>query len=431
MAERAGIRPIALMGYAIILLTFGVFGGWAAVARLDSAVVAMGTISLEGNRKVIQHLEGGIVDEILVREAEHVEAGDVVLRLNSVEARSNLEVLRNRLLLARILEARLLAERSVAAEIDFSGVQSSVEGSSLLQSALSDQQMQFQDRRSILKSQTDIFESRVEQTSEQIEGLELQRSALERRFRNYQDMITRMEEGLKKGLIQANLLSQRQDEFIRIEADLGRVISEIAQAKNLISETKLQALQATQQYRERANTELDEARTQITELDERVKVAQDVLERTAILAPVSGAIQNLKVHTLGSVVRPGDVLMELVPQDEQLVIDARVTPLDVDNVAPGMKTEVRFTAFKARLTPIVLGEVKSVSSDVITPDNPSEMPYYLARVHVKDEDIEPTIRQRLTPGMPADVVVTSGERTVINYLTSPLMDAVRKSLLEE
>lgn len=431
MAEKPSPKPVALMGYFIIFLTFGVFGGWAAVAKLDSAVVAPGTISLEGNRKVIQHLEGGIVEEILVKEADRVTEGQVLLRLRSVEARSNVEVLKTRMNILRVIEARLLAERSLADSIDFPADLATRADDATIAAAIADQEKLFADRRSIVKSQTDILANRVAQVKVQIEGLELQKSALERRIRNFTTMIERMRDGVGRGLIEANLLSQREDELIQIEANLGQIISEIAQARNVIGEAELQALQVRQEYQERANTDLEQIRGEISELRERIKVAEDILARTEIRAPGSGSIQNLKVHTIGSVVRPGEVLMELVPQNEQLVINARVSPLDIDNVAPGLSTEVRFTAFKTRLTPIMLGSVESVSSDVITPDNPNMPPYYLARIAVDETEIPEEIRGRLTPGMPADVIITTGERTVAHYIVSPLMDAVRKSLIEE
>ena len=423
-------KPVALMGYVLLFITFGVFGGWAAVAKLDSAVVAPGTISLEGNRRVVQHFEGGIVDEILVQEAISVNEGDVLLRLNSIEARSNLEVFSTRLDVAHMVEARLLAERALAEEVKFPTEKLSDNGQ-VISAVLADQQDLFNDRRLILKSQQDILSARVEQINVQIEGLELQKSAFQRRIENYTEMLVRMRDGESKGLIQGNQLSQREDELIEIEANLGQVISDIAQARASIGETELQALQLKQEYRERASTELEQIRAEINELSERRKVAADVLDRTEIRAPGSGTIQNLKVHTVGSVVRPGDVLMELVPEDEELIINARVSPIDVDNVAPGLATEVRFTAFKTKLIPIMLGTVETVSGDVITPDNANEAPYYLARVTVNEDDIPEEVKDRLTAGMPADVVITTGERTVINFIASPLMDAVRKSMIEE
>lgn len=430
MIKKPSTRPVALMGYAIIFVMFGVFGSWAAVAKLDSAVFAPGTISLEGNRKVVQHLEGGIVAEILVQEADTVSEGDILLRLSDVEARSNLDVITTRLDVAKVTEARLLSERELADTIVLPNDLRKAD-SATIQSSFKDQVDLFQDRRSILKSRTDILTVRVEQTNTQIEGLELQKSALERRLVNFNEMIERMRSGQEKGLIQTNILSQREDDLIQIEASLGRVISEIAQAKNSINETHFEKLQVEQEYKERANSELEKVRAEIAELEQRAKIVEDVLTRTDIRAPGSGTIQDLKVHTVGSVIQAGQVLMELVPEDEELLINARVSPRDIDNVAPGLQTEVRFTAFKTKLTPIMLGQVQSVSNDVITPENPQEMPYYLARIEVIEEDIPEEISGRLTPGMPADVIITTGERTVANYIVSPLMDAVRKSMIEE
>ncbi|GAA6178489.1 HlyD family type I secretion periplasmic adaptor subunit [Sulfitobacter pacificus] len=423
-------KPVALMGYILIFITFGVFGSWAAVAKLDSAVVAPATISLEGNRRVVQHFEGGIVEEILVTEAGNVAQGDVLLRLSSIEARSNLEVFSTRLDVARLAEARLLAERALQDEVVFPEDVLS-RNSKSVSAALADQQDLFGDRRLILKSQEDILLARVEQINVQIQGLEIQKGAFERRIANYTEMLVRMRDGESKGLIQGNQLSQREDELIEIEANLGQVISDIAQARASIGETELQALQLKQEYRERASNELEQVRAEISELMERRKVADDVLDRTEIRAPGSGTIQNLKVHTVGSVIRPGEVLMELVPEDEELIINARVSPIDVDNVAVGLMTEVRFTAFKTKLIPIMLGTVDTVSGDVITPDNANEPPYYLARITVDENDIPAEIKDRLSAGMPADVVITTGERTVINFIASPLMDAVRKSMIEE
>lgn len=431
MAKKPNPRPIALLGYSIVFVTFGVFGGWAAVAKLDSAVVASGTISLEGNRKVIQHFEGGIVAEILVKEADLVSEGDVLVRLSDVESRSNVEVVENRLQVLRVIEARLQAERYLK-EV-FEPPQSAT-GNSHTESildTLADQQEIFTDRRSILQSGVDILSSRIDQLELQIEGLELQRSALERRIDNFAVMVDRMIEGVEKGLLEKNTLAQRQDELIQIEANLGQVISEIGQTRNVVGETEYQKLQVTQEYRERANAELEDIRRQIAELDERAKVASDVLSRTEIRSPGSGTIQNLQVHTLGSVIAPGEVLMELVPEDEELVVNARVAPIDIDNVRPGLETEVRFTAFKSKLTPIVLGSVQNVSKDVISPDNPNDLPFYLARVDVDEDQIPVEVRDRLTAGMPVDVIITTGERSVLNYIASPLMDAVRKSLIEE
>ncbi len=430
MAAFRSTRPIILAGFTIIFLTFGVFGGWATVARLDSAVVAPGVVSLEGNRKVIQHLEGGIVDEILVDEADRVEAGDVLLRLRSIEAGSNLDMISTRLAVARITEARLLAERDMSETFEPpQGIDPEANGT--VAHALDDQIDMFEDRRSLLQSRIDILNARMTQTEGQIEGLDQQRAALEKRLANYGDMLERMRDGGDRGLVQKNTISQREDELIQIEADLGSVLSQIAQAKGEIGGTELEILQGRQEYRQRASDELEELRSEISELSERNKVAGDVLERTNIRAPGPGTIQNLQVHTVGSVVRPGEDLMELVPENENLVINARVPPVDIDNVSPGLTTEIRFPAIQGRLTPIMLGEVDSVSNDVITPESPNEEPYFLARIDVSDVDLPAQVREDIAAGMPVEAVIVTGERRVVDYLASPLMDAVRKSMIEE
>lgn len=424
-------RPFAVMGYMIIFLTFGVLGSWAAVAKLDSAVVAPGTIALQGNRKVVEHLEGGIVQEIAVTEAARVDQGDVLIRLSDIQARSNLTVIQTRLDMAKIIEARLLAERGFKDRLEVPDTLLEHENTPAVKEVLADQQDIFTERRSIMQSRIDILNSRIEQTLEQIKGLEIRRDALERRITNYGAMVTRMRSGEEQGLIQTNILSEREDELIQIESSFGESISEIARARNTIIQTEFEILQVKQEYRQRASDELDDIRPEIAELEQRKNIAQDILERTLIRAPGSGTVQNLKVHTVGSVIQPGNVLMELVPEDENLIINARVAPQDIDNVQAGLETEVRFTAFKSRMTPIMLGSVESVSEDVITPDNPQEPPYYLARITVADTDIPEEIRGRLTAGMPADVIIKMGERTVVNFLVSPLMDAVRKSMIEE
>ncbi len=264
--------------------------------------------------------------------------------------------------------------------------------------ALADQRDLFADRRSVMQSQIDILHARGRQTREQVQGLETQKAALEKRLKNYTEMLDRMRQGGDSGLVQKNVLSQREDELIQIEADLGGIVSEIAQAENVISGTEFEALQVEQEYRERANTELEDIRSELSELQEREKVARDVLSRTEIRAPGPGTIQNLKVHTLGEVVRPGEDLMELVPENERLVINARVNPIDIDSVAPGMTTEIRFSAIKSRLTPIMIGEVASVSSDVISPENPNEAPYYLARINVSDVDVPEIVAEKISAG---------------------------------
>lgn len=201
MSKKPSTRPVAIAGYTILFLTFGVLGGWASMAKLDSAVYATGTVSLEGNRKVVEHLEGGIVAEILVREADVVKRGDVLLRLSDVEARSNLNAISMRINVARVIEARLLAERALSETLKLPDDLQEADTSAEVKSAIADQQESFRERRSILKSRVDILNAQMDQTRSQIGGLELQRSALERRLKNYQTLMDRIRDGEERGLI--------------------------------------------------------------------------------------------------------------------------------------------------------------------------------------------------------------------------------------
>ncbi|MCZ4271946.1 HlyD family type I secretion periplasmic adaptor subunit [Maritalea porphyrae] len=427
---RTSPRAFVLIGYVVILLTFGALGGWAAFAKIDSAVIASGTIAVESNRKAIQHLEGGIVEEILVKEAERVVEGQVLVRLNSVQARSTLEVLQNRLRIALASEARLQAERHLKSEIDFSSIADSMDDPHV-SASVNDQVDIFNDRFSILNSQIKILNGRIEQLHKEIDGLNIQKEAFVERVDILSKQLERLRDGVAKEIVPENILAAREEEFVSVKANVGKIETELAKVGKSIGETELQIIQTEQQYKERANAEFKEVNSQIQELQENLKVAVEVVDRLEIRAPVSGSVQNIKVHTAGGVVRSGEKMMEIVPVNDQLVINARVSPIDIDNVSPGLRTEVRFVAFQSRFMPIVLGTVESVSRDVIVPEDGSTQPYFLARIDVVEDMVPIEVQGRLRAGMPADVIITTGERTVIDYLVAPMADAIAKSMREE
>lgn len=430
MAQKSSPRFYVWAGYLVVLITFGGVGGWAATAKIDSAVIAPGVVALEGNRKVVQHLNGGIVKEIRVKEADTVKEGDVLMLLESIEVRSNLNLLSQRMGVARATEARLMAEHNTLEEINFPS-DLLVSDSSSVRNALRVQKDIFQDRRSILTSQTEILEYRLEQLEQQVIGLELQKDALERRVALRSSLMDRLKTGEERGVIVTNSLVEREDILIETEANLGEVISQISQVRGAMGEARLNLLKLEQEYRERANLELRDVHEEQVELQERLLIAEDTLERTEIRASASGSVQNLEVTTEGSVIRPGEVLMEIVPTNDNLLIEAQVPTTDVDNVLPGLETEVRLSAFKTKLMPIILGTVQSISNDVITPEDGRTPPYYLARIQVPEESMPEEIRGRLTAGMPGDAVIVTGERSVLNYLVSPLTEAITRSMREE
>lgn len=423
-------RPFIVAGYLIILIAFVGLGGWATTAKIDSAVVAQGNIVLEGNRKAIQHLEGGIVAEILVEEADLVQKNDVLILLSDVKSRSNVEVFSRRIKISRAIEARLIAEIALADTVQLSDALNN-DSSPEIQSTIADQLKLFDSRRKVFTFRKDILNNRIEQLKGQIKGLKIQENAFSRRHKIQFDRMERLREGVKSGVIKKNRVAEVQDGVIEIEADLGRIITEIAKTKNTMGETTLQILQATQEYKTRASTEIKDVKGEINEFTERLKVAEDVLRRTAIVSPVTGSVQNLKVHTSGGVIRPGDVLMEIVPRNEKFIVNAQISPLDIDNIKVGLLTEVRFSSFNSRNAPTLFGTIETISNDIIAPTQQGQQPYFLARIDVSKSDIPDEIRDKLTPGMPADILISTGERTVTSYLISPLEDAIRKSFREE
>lgn len=427
---RSNPKPFAVAGYTVILLTFGVVGGWAATARLDSGVIAPGTIDVASNRKEIQHLEGGIIEEILVSEGQSVKAGDILMRLNDVQARSNLRVYTIRLHIAQAMEARLLAERRMEETFQLPA-KLERDATPEVKAAIADQQEIFQDRISILKSQNDILQTRIEQLHKEYEGLEVQKEAYQRRVEILQERLDRLRPGLENGVVQANVFSTYEEEYVEVKANVARMDTEKAKVEKTIGETEYQIIQTQQEFKERANSEYKEVSGQIKELIEHIKVAENVLARTQIRSPVDGFAQNLRFHTTGGVIRPGDVVVEIVPVEDRMVINAHVAPIDIDSVHPGLVAEVKFSAFASRFMPIVTGEVDSVSKGTIVPSDQRQPPYYLARINVSKGMVPDEIEERLTAGMPADVIISTGERTVMDYLISPLTDAIRKSMREE
>jgi HlyD family secretion protein len=231
-------------------------------------------------------------------------------------------------------------------------------------------------------------------------------------------------------VVQTNLLSEKESDFIEIQANLAMVATQRAKADTAISEAELQIIQVKQEYSERADAELKDVRQQLIEIHEQLLVATNILNRTEVRASVAGSVQNLRIHTAGGVISPGTVLMEIVPQGDDLIINAQINPVDIDNVHTEQHTEIRFPSFSGHWTPVLMGKVETVSGDVITPENPNQPPYFLARITVPDHDVPDDIRSRVTAGMPAEVIMATGERTLLDYLISPLGDAVRKSLRE-
>ena len=327
-----------------------VLGGWAAITPLGSAVVASGFVTTEGNKKTIQHLEGGIVREILVREGDHVNAGQVILRIDDTAPRANLEIYRNQLYAALAREARLAAELAGDADVQFSDELTSVSGNVIASKAIDDQRAQFKERRASIQAQVSILRSRADQLRQEIEGLDRQRTANEHQVKFIIDELQGVRLLYEKNLVSKSRWLALERERSRLEGEIGRAISDRAKAEKGIGETELQIEQTKQKFLEEASRDLVDTREKLRDLRNKYVVAEDALRRLDILAPVTGRVQNLKVFTIGAVVRQGEPVLDIAPDRDKLVIEAHIPTLSIEGVFAGNTAEVRFTAFHDRTT---------------------------------------------------------------------------------
>lgn len=419
-----------MFGYAVILLAFGVCGSWSAFARLDSAVVAPGTVTLESSRKVIQHFEGGIVAKILVHEGEHVDQGQILFMLDNTAAQANATAVGDQLFALKAQEARLVAERDGAQQVTYPPKLMEQISRAVVRDAVADENKQFLQRRATLAGEVDILNSKIKASETQIQGIRDQKKATEEQLAFITTELTDLSDLLEKNLVQKTRVLALQREKARLEGVIGQSIADIAKAQNDIGEAHLQIEQLHKKFSEDVNSQILQVREKIAELQQKTVVSEDVLHRIQIRAPLAGTLQNLHVATIGGVIRPGEPLAELIPDNDNLIVNAQVSPMDVDAIDDGMQAEVRFSAFHGYTLPLIMGHVESVSRDRIV-DEQTKQPYFLARIVVEKDDIPSDIKDKIKAGMPTEVLVPTGERTVISYLTRPLRNRASSAFREK
>ena len=427
---KGDFRRYALLGYVSIALVFGGFGVWASVAPLDRAAVATGQVSVSGDHKVVQHLEGGIIREILVKETQEVKQGDVLFRLQPTEAQANTDILRKQMDAAFAEEARIVAEQTNAASITFPDSVLARRDVPETATAIADQQRQFVEHRAGLVNQINILNSQIAQQQQELAGRDRQRAALADQLTSYTTEMNNVQPLVDKGFYPRNKFLELDRERARVEGDLGQAQADVARLTQQVEQTKLQIDQAQQKYQADLSQQLDTTRGKLSDLREKVRIAEDVLHRVDIRAERDGIVMNLKVHTVGEVIKPGDTLAEIVPVGEGVNVMAHVSPRDIESVAVGQKAEVRFPNFSSRRTPIILGKVQSVSANSIM-DEITKQPYYSARISIDYSTLPPEVADHILPGMQADVLISTGERTMLQYLVGPLMNALSKTFREK
>jgi HlyD family secretion protein len=426
---RTGIGGPVLAGTVALAIGFGGFGAWAALAPLEGAVIAPGTVTASGRNKVVQHLEGGIVKEILVKEGDRVSSGDPVMMLDATGAESMRNRLRAQLNMLEALEARAVAERDGAGAIRFPEGLVRQKTSPEVAKIIEDQEAEFRARLEKHDAELGILSQQIAARDEEIAGLQAQKEAVAIQLELIQE-----EKGDSEGLLKKGLTTKTKVmELRRAEAELigqqGQLTAGIAKAKQAIAETEQEIERLKVARLEEAVARLSEVRLQRSDMLERMRTAQDALDRIMVRAPVSGTVINLTKYNRGAVITPGQEVMEIVPESADLIVEAHVRPQDIDDVRIGQAARLNFAALDQRQTPPVPGEVMHVSADRLENKRTGEV-YYLARLKISSEPLPGFDPQKVGPGQPVDVFITTGERTFIAYLTEPITNTFRRALRE-
>ncbi|MCQ4322989.1 HlyD family type I secretion periplasmic adaptor subunit [Stutzerimonas stutzeri] len=421
-------RKARMVGLVIVLVTFGLLGGWATFAPLESAALAPGVVTVQSYRKTVQHLEGGIVKALHARDGDMVEAGDALIVLDDTQLRAEYGMTSSQLVAAQAMEARLRAERDGLEQIDFGDM---LESSSKRAVEARDGETQvFNARRGSRLGEVSVLEKRIGQLNEQISGLHSMINTKRSLESSYQNEISELKQLLAEGFVDKQRLLEQERKLDMLKAEVADHQSEITKTKLQISETELQILQLNKDFNSEVVGQLAEVQTKVFDLQEKMAALEDRLSRVVIRAPEDGMILGMKVHTIGGVVSPATPLLDIVPSISDLIVEAQVSPIDIDRVSVGKPADIRFSAFNSATTPVIKGQVRHVSADRLINEE-TGMPYYLARVTLTEEGSRALGSLKLQPGMPAEVLINTGERTMLQYLMQPATNAFARSMIED
>jgi HlyD family secretion protein len=427
--RRSMRRHLVAAAVVVLVLVVGV-GGWGATAVISGAVVASGSLVVDSNVKKVQHPTGGIVGELRVRDGDHVHAGDIVLRLDETVTRANLAIVTKTLdeLMAR--KARLEAERDGWATIVFPAQLMTGGNDPDRAAAMESERKLFNLRKTARTGQKAQLQERVAQLGEEIAGLTAQQNSKAKEIELVNRELAGVRELWSKNLVQLGRLTALEREAARLDGERGQLIAAAAQAKGKVAETALQILQIDQDLASEVAKELREVDGKIGEFIERKVTAEDQLKRIDVRAPQDGTVFQLAVHTVGGVITAGDPIMLIVPEADNLSVEVKVNPQDIDQLQLNQKAILRFSSFNARTTPEIDGVVTRISADTST-DQRTGQNYYTVRISMPPEQIQRLGEVKLLPGMPVEAFVQTGDRTMLSYLIKPLHDQFVRAFREK
>jgi HlyD family type I secretion membrane fusion protein len=400
----------------------------ATLAEISGAVMASGKVIVLGRAKQVEHPDGGIVAEMLVREGDRVEAGALLFRLDGTMARASLGIIESQLAQLMVQEARLLSEQASRKAIDLPDELEFIAEDR--RSLLVEAQTKLMAARTTTRlSQKAQLEKQVAQLAEQIAALEAQRKAVDENMSLVDEQLIRFTSLSSRGLITQSQLIAMQREMASLSGSQAALTSEIIETQQAKTQAELRHIQVDEAFYETVLTELDQKRPEIAKLSEERIAAQDKLRRLEIRAPIAGSLHELNIHTLGSVAAPGETLVSIIPEDDELIVETMVMPADVDQVFNGQEARIRLTGLNQRVTPELFATVIDVAPD-LTSDERTGASYYLARLRIPDSEIEKVGSNALKPGMPAEVFMQTDSRTILSYMIKPLSDQVRHAMRE-
>jgi len=415
-------------GITLFILVFGVFGLWSVVAPIEGAAHAPGQVAVKTYKQIVQHLEGGIVREIRARDGDLVNAGDPLLILDNTQSLAELDIVNGRFAADKALESRLIAERDGLDVVSYPEMLSGDDFDAASEIAAQDQI--FESRKIALQGATEVLEQRVQQLQSSLVGLRALKASKEELASSFNEELEDVRALLVDGFSNRTRLRELERAHAGLQGEAAELTATIASTEIQIGETRLQILQQEKEFRNDVIGQLAETQTRLKDSAERINALQDIVSRTVVRAPVSGRVNGMQTHTEGGVITAASEIAQIVPQTEELIIEARLSPLDIDRVSEGQEAIIRFSTFSRNAVPTIFGNVINISADSFI-DEQTGISYYLARIEVSPEGMEDLGDLALIPGMPAEAFISSGSRTLLQYLMKPLSNSLARSLNED